>query len=93
MMLATKGLEKLEVASSEAAETRAAMEAYMERSSLELKRICGDIDAQSLAIQENKSVPSKLFRMVSGEVAAPLRLLSEVVARVWYVIPSTSCLW
>lgn len=93
MMLARKGLEKLEVASSKAAETRAAMEDYMERPSMELKSFRGDNDAQSLAIQENKSVLSELFRVVSGEVAAPLRSLSEVVARVWYVIPCTSCLW
>ena len=93
MMLATKGLETLEVASSKAAETRAAMEGCMERSSMELKSIRGDVDAQSLAIQETKSVLSKLFRMVSGEVGAPLRSLIEVVARVWYVNPCTSCLW
>ena len=92
VMLAAEGLEQLEVASSKADETRAVMEGHMERSSMELKSFRGDINAQSIAIQENNSVLRQLFQMVGGEVAAPLQSLAEVVAKILYVETCTSCL-
>lgn len=85
MMLATKGLGQMEVASSKANDTQAAMKDHIERSSMEFNSFRGDIHAQSLAIQENRSIMSKLLQVVGGEVAAPLRSLSDIVTKVWYV--------
>ena len=43
----------------------------------------GNTEAQALAVKENTSMLRKLFWMVSGEIAVPLRSLSQAVAKVW----------
>ena len=56
----------------------------IENSSKELREVRGDMKAQALAMQENSSMIKKLFWMVGGDVVAPIKVLMDMVAKVWY---------
>ena len=78
-LMLQNSLERLNVASEENRETIDEIQGC----SRELKEVKGNAEAQVLAIRENKSMIEKLSRMVNGEIAAPLKTLSQTVAKVW----------
>ena len=77
-LMLQNSLERLDVASGQSRETKDRIESY----SRELKEVDGNVEAQILAVRENNSVIYKLFGMVSGEIAAPLKTLSQTMAKV-----------
>lgn len=83
MLLVGQGLEMLEVASEQTEKNQEELRGRIESSSRELREVRGNVEAQALAVRENNSIIQKLFWMVSGEIAAPLRALSQTVAKVW----------
>ena len=86
MLMLQHGLERLDIASEQSEQNRRDQEEIKDRiesCSRELKEVKGNVEAQVLAVRENKSIIYKLFRMVSGEIAAPLKTLSQTVAKVW----------
>ena len=83
MLLVTQGLEMLDVASEQTDKNQEELRDRIEGSSRELRVVKGNVEAQTLAVRENNSLIRKLFWMVSGEVAAPLKSLGQTVAKVW----------
>lgn len=83
MLLVRQGLEMLEVASEQARKNQEELRDGIEASSKELRKMRGNAETQAFAVRENTSLIQKLFWMVSGEVAAPLRSLSQTVVKVW----------
>ena len=83
MLMLQHGLEKLDVASEQSEKNQEDIKDGFERCSRELKEVKSNIEAQTLAVRENKSIIQKLFWMVSSEIAAPLKALSQTVAKVW----------
>ena len=82
-LLVLQGLEMLDVASEQTSKNQEELRDRIKASSEEVGEVRGNIEAQALAVRENTSLIQKLFWMVSGEVAAPLRSLSQTVAKVW----------
>ena len=72
-------LVRLDVASEESRDTKDRIQSC----SRQLKEVKGNAEAQVLAVRENKSIIYKLLKMVNGEVVAPLKTLSQTVAKVW----------
>lgn len=83
MLLVRQGLEMLDVASEQTVKNQEELRDRIEGSSRELREVRGNVEAQVLAVRENNSIIQKLFWMVSGEIAAPLKSLSQTVAKVW----------
>ena len=83
MLMLRQGLEMLDIASEETNKNQQELIDKIESSSRELREVRGNVKAQALAVRENNSVLHKLFKMVSGEIATPLRCLSQTVAQVW----------
>ena len=83
MLLVRQGLEMLDVASEQTSKNQEELRDRIDASSKELGEIRGNVETQALAVRENTSLIQKLFWMVSGEVAAPLKSLSQTVAKVW----------
>ena len=83
VLLLQQGLEKLDVASEMTDKNQEELRNRMKDSSKELGEVRGNLEAQALAIRENRSMIQKLFWMISGDVAAPLKSLSQTVAKVW----------
>ena len=73
----------LNIASERTSKNQEVLRNRIEASSKELGEIRGNIEAQAVAVRENNSLIKKLFWMVSGEVATPLKSLSQIVAKVW----------
>ena len=83
MLMLQKGLERLDVASEQTEKNQEETKDGIEGCSRELNEVKGNVEAQVLAVRENNSIIQKLFCMVSGEIAAPLKTLSQTVAKVW----------
>ena len=83
MLLVQQGLEMLDVASEQTSKNQEELRDRIEASSKELREMRGNTEAQAFAVRENTSSIQKLFWMVSGEVAAPLKILTQTVAKVW----------
>ena len=83
MLLVRQGLEMLEVASEQTRKNQEELRDRIKASSKERGEIRGNVEAQAFAVRENTSLIQKLLWMVSGEVATPLRTLSQTVAKVW----------
>ena len=83
MLLVRQGLDMLDIASEQTSKNQEELRDKIEASSQELGEIRGNVEAQALAVRENTSLIKKLFWMVSGEVATPLKSLSQTVAKVW----------
>lgn len=83
MLLVRQGLELLDVASEQTDKNQEELRDRIEGSSRELREVRGNVEAQALALRENNSIIQKLFWMVGGELAAPLKSLSQTVAKVW----------
>ena len=83
MLILQNGLEKLDVASEQSNKNQEETRNGIEDCSKELSEVKGNVEAQVLAVRENNSMIQRLFGMVSGEIAAPLKTLSQTVAKVW----------
>lgn len=83
MLLLRQGLEVLDVGSEQTDENQKELRNRIEGSSRELREVRGNVEAQALATRENSSITQKLFWMVSGDIAAPLKSLSQTVAKLW----------
>ena len=83
MLLVRQGLEMLDVASEQTSKNQEELRDRIDASSKELGKMKGNVEVQALAVRENTSLIQKLFWIVSGEVAAPLKSLSQTVAKVW----------
>ena len=83
MLILQNGLEKLDVASEQSKQNQEETKNGIEDCSRELREVKGNVEAQVLAFRENNSIIQKLFGMVSGEILAPLKTLSQTVAKVW----------
>ena len=83
MLLLGQGLEMLDAAREERDKGQDELRDRIEDSSRELREVRGNTEAQGLAVRENNSMLRKVFWMVSGDIAAPLKALSQAVAKVW----------
>ncbi|KAL8792677.1 MAG: hypothetical protein Q9195_004737 [Heterodermia aff. obscurata] len=87
MMLVTRALEQLDANSIRAAEAHEELNDHLERSSVELSvrlsNLQGDVQAQSLTVRDNTSIIAKIFEMISEEVVAPIKILSEMVSKIY----------
>ena len=83
MLMLQNGLERLDVASEQNRRNQEEIKDKFESCSRELKEVKGNVEAQVLAVRENKSIIYKLFWMVNDEIVAPLKTLSQTVAKVW----------
>lgn len=83
MLLVRQGLEMLDIASEQTSKNQEELRDRIDASSKELGEMRGNVEAQALAVRENTTLIQKLFWMVTGEVAAPLKSLSQTVAKVW----------
>ena len=83
MLLAQQGLEMLELAAEQTHEDQEELKNSIEDSTKELRDVRGDLKAQALAVKDSTYTIQKLFRMVAGDVTAPLKALAETVTRVW----------
>ena len=85
MQLIQYGFEKVDIASEESAANHQALKNSMDKSVQEVKDVRGDIQAQALVVKESNSMIQTLLGMVGGDIAAPLKALTGVVTKVWYV--------
>lgn len=83
MLLIRQGLETLDVVSECIDKNHEELRVRIEDSTKELREIRGNAQAQAFAVEENNSMLRKLFWMISGDFTAPLRALSQTVAKVW----------
>ena len=83
ILMLQNGLERLDVASEQSKNNQEETKNGIEGCSTELKEMKGNVEAQILVVRENNSMIQKLFGMLSGEIAAPLKTLSQTVAKVW----------
>jgi hypothetical protein len=84
MLLVRQGLVMLDVATEQSDKNQQELKKSIEVSSTELREVRGDLQAQALSVKENRSMIKKLFRMIDGDIVAPMRTLIDMVARVWY---------
>lgn len=83
MLLVLHGLEALDIASEQTDKNQGELRSLIEGSSRELRVVRGNVEAQALTISESTSTLRKLFWMLRSDVAAPLKLLSQTMARLW----------
>lgn len=83
MLLIRQCLEMLDVSSEQTDKNQEELKDKIDGSSRELREVRGNVEAQTLAVRENNSKVQKLFWMVSGDIAAPLKSLGQTVAKVW----------
>ena len=83
MQLIRQGLELLDVAYEQSGRNQDDLKTGLDRSSKELKEVRGDLQAQALTVRENNFMLQKLFWMVGGDVAAPVKALVGMVTKVW----------
>ena len=86
MQLIQYGFEKVDVASAERAADHQALKNSMDESVREVKGIGGDIQAQVLLVKESRTMIQTLLEMVGGDISAPLKALTGVVTKIWYVL-------
>lgn len=88
MLLLSYGLELVDLAASKAVKDQADLKEIVIAGKMEIIQhstslavaIRGD---QTKALEDNRTLLTKLFAMVRGDVAAPLRILASTVANVW----------
>lgn len=83
MLLVQQGLETLDVASECMDKNQEELRVRVEESTRELREVKGNSEAQAVAVKENNAMIRKLVSMVSGDLAAPLKALAQMVTNVW----------
>lgn len=80
------GFEKVDMALEERAADHQALKNSMDESVRKVKDVRGDIQAQALVVKESNSMIQILLDMVGGDIGAPLKALTGVVTKIWYVL-------
>ena len=83
MLLVIHGLEVFDIASEQTDKNQGELRRLIEGSSRELRMVRSNVEAQALTISESTSKLQKLFLMLRGDVAAPLKLLSQTIGKLW----------
>lgn len=91
MLLLSYGLELVDLASAKASQDQAETRQLISNSQKEMVdesraltlSIRGDVASQKAIVQDNNSMLTRMFRMVSGDIAAPLKTLADTVVTVW----------
>ena len=83
MLLVIHGLEVFDIASEQTDKNQGELRRLIEGSSRELRVVRSNVEAQALTISESTSKLQKLFLMLRGDVAAPLKLLSQTIGKLW----------
>jgi hypothetical protein len=84
MLLMSLGLEMLEVAKQQSVDDHLNLRELLQDSCKLTIAVRSDVRDQARVVQENNSMLTKLFGMVHGDIAAPLKMLASTVAKVWY---------
>ena len=84
LQMVQQGFEAIKFDIEEGKAEQEAFKNSLEGSAQVLKDIRGDVHAQSLIVKEHGSTMGRLCRMVTGDVVAPLRALTNMVAKVLY---------
>ena len=82
MQLTQQGFESISLEHEERQANHMALMNSMESSARQLLDVRGDVQAQSLAITETRSVIQTLLGLFSGDIAVPLRVMTEMVTKV-----------
>ena len=82
MMLVTRALEQLDITSIQTDKARGELKHHFECSSMDLSVLKGGVQAQNLTTKNITSMLVKLFEMVSQEIVAPIKGLSEMLVRI-----------
>ena len=82
MMLVTRVLEQLDVASIQTIKAHEELKHRIERSSGDPFNIKGDVQAQNLIARDSASLVAKLLEMISREVISPIKVLREMVIKI-----------
>lgn len=86
MLLAEHGLERMNLASDKGQLDQLHIRERLENTRSLMQWIKGSLIAQTAVVQNNSSMLTELFGMVSGELSGSLKSLREMVAKVWYEI-------
>ncbi len=86
MQLTQYGFEKADITSEERAADQQALKNSMDESMREVKGVRRSIEAQVLVVKESNSMIRTLLDMVGGDIGAPLKALTGVITKVWYVL-------
>lgn len=83
ILLAEHGLEMMNIASEKGELDQLHIRERLENTKSLMQIIKDSVIAQTAAVQNNSSMLTKLFGMVSGELGSSLKSLGEMVAKVW----------
>jgi hypothetical protein len=86
ILLAEHGLEMMNLASEKGELDQLHIRERLVNTKSLIQWIKDSVIAQAAAVQNNNSMLTKLFGMVSGEFGSSLKSLGEMVAKVWYEI-------
>ena len=86
-LLLKQGLEQLDIASEQRQTNQNALEKSIKDSLQDLRDVRQNVEEQVLAVRENKTILQTLLNIVGGHIDAPLKALTGVVTKVWYVSP------
>lgn len=86
ILLAEHGLEMMSLASERGELDQLQIRERLENTKSLMQWIKDSVIAQTAVVQNNNSMLTELFRMVSGELCSSLKYLGEMVAKVWYTI-------
>jgi hypothetical protein len=89
ILLAEHGLQKMDIASNQAAADQLHIRERLEDTRGILKTISGSLEVQALVIANTQDMLARLFGMINGEFRSSWRSLREMVAKVWYVSSQT----
>jgi len=82
ILLAEHGLEKMDLASSEAAAGQLLIRERLEDTRGIVESIRGNMNAQSLVIETTQKMTARLCEMIGGELRTSWRSLGEMIAKV-----------
>jgi hypothetical protein len=91
ILLAEHGLEMMNLATEKGELDQLHIRERLEDTQSIVQWIKGNVAAQAAVVQNNSSMLTKLFGMVSGELYTSLASLGEMVAKVWYEIITFMC--
>lgn len=85
MLLMTHGLDMLDCITEQADQNQENIQKGLGDSHSAIVRLDTTMQAQNRVVQDSRSMLRRLFGMVSGDIAAPLKLMAEMVSKVWCV--------
>lgn len=85
MMLMTHGLKRLDCVAEQSNQSQEHVRRRLDDSHTAIVRLDASLQAQNRVVQDSKSMLQRLFGIVSGDIAAPLKVMAEMVSKVWCV--------